>query len=153
MNSVNVVLIYDTASAISRKFIEQANVISLPINKKKIYEKIKISPYAIKTVPCILVFSSDGGINKYEGANGIRFIELALATEEEKNTDDAPIAGNERFTPAPLRKDDPRQSQEDGQRVPLLSDVNDVGSPSLGTVFVTDKSLISEMRSQGARPR
>jgi hypothetical protein len=152
MSSVKAVLIYDTASAVSRKFIERANVIPLPVNKKKVYDKIKSSPYAIKTVPCILVFSPDGKIDKYEGVDGIRFMESALAMEEEKVAEEVPIAGNERFTPAPRLKDDPRPDPEEQRKgIPGFSDISEVGAPSLGTVVVTDKSIINEMRSQGPR--
>jgi hypothetical protein len=153
-NKMKAVLIYDNSSPTCRRFIEQSeSVFPLPVNKKKVYDRIKVSPYQIKEVPCILLFYPDGRIEKYEGEDGMRSIKSALeikVTESEPQT----IPGNERWT-VPPKIDDPHDNRPDPEEVRARSkgfpDVSEVGEQHATTSFVIDKSLVEQMQKENAR--
>jgi hypothetical protein len=155
-SSVKAVVIYDPASSSSRKFIEQTNAIPLPINKKGIYERIKSSPYKIQSVPCILTFQQDGNIEKYEGIDGVRFMEALNNMEDEKaqaqqtqaqqeNNPEIALAGNERFMVPERKPDDNRLDPEEMRRSKPLQDVSEIGSNN-GMTFASDRKLVDQMK-------
>jgi len=144
------VIIYDPSSNICKRFIEQTNVICLPINKKKIYDRIKASPYQIRSVPCILTFSQGGKIEKYESVDAIRFMEALNNMEDEKeqqeNNPEIALAGNERFMVPEPRPDDNRPDPEAARKPQPLQDSSGEGGSNSGMLFTTNRELVDRMR-------